>query len=67
MSNFRNDEVDLLEAMAMLAVAEEVLGRLVEEGQIKSRRADGTIYFLREEIMGLIDRQIEEVRSKVAS
>ena len=30
---------------------------------MKSRRADGTIYFLREEIDQIIDREIEVVRS----
>jgi hypothetical protein len=62
----RENEMDLLEAMEMLAVPEEVLGKLLEEGKLKHRRADGTIYFLREEIKGLIDRQTEEVRSKAA-
>jgi hypothetical protein len=56
-------EVDLLEAMDMLDVTEEVLGRMAEEGRLKSRSADGAIYFLREEIDALIDRQIDEVRS----
>jgi hypothetical protein len=63
----RSNEVDFLEAMEMLAVPEEVLGKLVEEGKLKTRRADGTLYFLVEEIKGLIDRQTEEVRSKAAS
>jgi hypothetical protein len=53
-------EVDLLEAMDMLDVPEEVLGKLAEEGTLKARRADGTIYFLYEEIEALIIRQIEE-------
>jgi hypothetical protein len=59
----RRKEVDLLEAMDMLDVDEEVLGRLAEEGKVKSRRADGTIYFRRKDIEELVDRQIEEVRS----
>jgi hypothetical protein len=49
MSNSRV-EVDLLEAMDMLDVPEEVLGKLAEEGKLKSRHAYGTIYFVREEI-----------------
>lgn len=57
-------EVDLLQAMFMLDVPEEVLGKLAEEGKLKARRADGTIYFLREEIEELVDRQIEEARSE---
>jgi hypothetical protein len=56
-------EVDLLEAMDMLDVPEEVLGKLADEGKLKTRHADGTIYFLREEIEKLIDLQIEEVRA----
>lgn len=58
MNIFRNEE-----ALDMLDVSEEVLGRLAEEGKVKSRRADGTIYFLREEIEKLVDLQIEEVRA----
>ncbi len=60
----QKNEVDLLEAMHMLDVPQEVLGKLAAEGKLKSRHADGTIYFLREEIEALIDRQIEEVRSE---
>jgi hypothetical protein len=56
----RENEVDLLDAMDMLEVPEEVLGKMAEEGRLKSRRADGTIYFLLEEIDALIDREIEE-------
>jgi len=59
-------EVDLFEAMDMLDVTEEVLGKLAEEGKLKSRRADGTVYFVREEIDQIIDREIEEVRSQGA-
>lgn len=58
------NEVDLFQAMDMLEVPEEVLGKLAEEGKLKSRRADSTLYFLREEIEQLIDQQIEEVRSR---
>ena len=63
MSNARN-EVDFFEAMRLLDVPEEVLGKLVEEGKLKSRRADGAIYFVREQIEELIGRQIQEVRSE---
>jgi len=58
------NEVDLLEAENMSDTPADVLGRLAEEGKLKSRRADGTVYFLREEIEALIDLQIEEVRSE---
>jgi hypothetical protein len=57
------NEVDLREALSILDVPEEVLGKLAEEGKIKSRTADGTVYFLREQIEQLLARQIEEVRS----
>jgi hypothetical protein len=63
MTNSKRIEVDLLEAMRMLDVPEEVLGKLAEEGKLKSRSADGTIYFLREEIEKIAARQAEEVRS----
>jgi len=66
MSNSRI-EVDLLEAMDMLDVPQEVLGKLADEGKLKARRADDTIYFLREEIEALIDRQVEQSRSETAS
>jgi hypothetical protein len=59
----RKNEVDLFDAMDMLDVPEEVLGRLAEEGKVKSRRSDGTLYFVRDEIE-LIDREIELVRSE---
>jgi hypothetical protein len=62
MTNSR-DEVDVIEALDLLDVPEEVLGRLAEEGKLKSRRADGTIYFLRAEIEELVDREIAEARS----
>ncbi len=60
-------EVDLLQAMFMLEVPEEVLGKLAVEGKLKTRRADDTIYFLREEIEELVDRQADEARSKADS
>jgi hypothetical protein len=41
----QKNEMDLLEVIHMLDVPEEVLGKLAEEGKLKSRRADGTIYF----------------------
>ena len=56
----RHDEIELWDAADQLDVPEEVLGRLAAEGIIKSRHADGRIYFLREEIEALEDRQIEE-------
>jgi hypothetical protein len=39
----------LLEAMDMWDVPEEVLVKMAVEGKLKSRRADGAIYFLRNE------------------
>lgn len=63
MSDSTKIEVDLFEAMSMADVPEEVLGKLAEEGTLKSRRADGTIYFLREQIEELVERQVDEARS----
>lgn len=60
----RGSEVDLSEAIDMTDLSEEDLGRLAEAGKLKARRANGAVYFLREEIEALIDRQIEEVRSE---
>ena len=59
----RENEVELWEVLDMLDVDEEVLGRLAEAGKVKSRRAEGKIYFLREEIEQIIDCEIEVVRS----
>jgi hypothetical protein len=60
----RRDEVTFPEAMNLLDVPEEVLGKLAEEGKLKSRSADGTIYFLRNQIDELVDRQMAEELSK---
>jgi hypothetical protein len=65
MRNLRN-EVDLLEAMDMWDVPEKALVKMAEKGKLKTRRAHGTIYFVREEIEQLIDRQIEEAPSQGA-
>ncbi len=56
-----SEVVDLFEAMRLLDVPEEVLGRLAQQGKLKSRHADGTIYFLRDEIEALVGRQLEEL------
>lgn len=66
MSIHRN-EVNFLEAMKLLDVPDDVLGKLAVERKLKSRRAGGEIYFLREEIDALITRQIEEARAEVDS
>jgi hypothetical protein len=58
------NEVDFREALELLDVPEEILGKLAEEGKLKSRRADGTIYFLRDEVEALVNRQAEEIRSE---
>ncbi|MGO9639890.1 MAG: hypothetical protein ACLP1Y_01110 [Candidatus Acidiferrales bacterium] len=62
----RSEEIDLFEAVDLTDLSEELLGRLVEQGKVKARRADGTIYFLREEVEELIDRQRDELRSESA-
>jgi len=57
-------EVDLFEAMRMLDLSsEELLVKMAEERKLKSRRAGGSLYFLREEVEALVVRQIEEARS----
>ena len=56
-------EVDAVEAMRILDVPEEILGKIAEQEKLKSRCADGTIYFLREDIEKIAARQVEEVRS----
>jgi hypothetical protein len=57
------NEVDFRQAMELLDVPEEVLGKMAEEVKLKSRCADGTIYFVREQIEELVERQVEEARS----
>lgn len=65
--SIHTNEVDLFAAMRMTDLPEEVLGKLAEEGKLKSRRAGGEIYFLREEIDALFARQIDEARAEVDS
>ena len=62
----RRSEVDLSKAIDMTNLSEEVLGKLTEWGKLKSRRADGTVYFLRDEIEALVAKQAGEARSKAA-
>jgi hypothetical protein len=62
-NNSTKIEVDLFEAMSMADVPEEVLGKLTKQGKLKSRSADGTIYFLREQIEELVEQQADEARS----
>lgn len=56
-------EVDAVEAMRMLDVPEEILGKIAEQEKLKSRCADGTRYFLKSDIEKIAARQVEEVRS----
>ena len=65
----RKNEVDVFEALELLGddVSQEVLGRLAEQGIIRSRlAADGNVYFLREDIEKVVDRQIAEARRAAA-
>jgi hypothetical protein len=58
-------EVDFLEAVDMLDVGEELLAKSSVRKENSNRDAlTETIYFLREEIEKLIDRQIDEVISE---
>jgi hypothetical protein len=56
----RPEEIELWDAADELDVPEEVLGRLIEEGKLKCRRADGRVYVLKGEIDKIVDRQIAE-------
>lgn len=62
----KETEVDLVEAAQMLDLPEEIVGRLAEDGTLKSRRCDDTMYFLRSSVETFIDRQIKEARSAAA-
>lgn len=63
----RRDEIALLDAADLLEMPQESLCRLAEEKKLKSRCADGELYFLREEIEALHCEQVEEVRAQEAS
>jgi hypothetical protein len=57
----RQEEVDVLEAADLLDLPPDTVGKLVEQEKLKSRRADGTVYFLRTQIEELGRRQLEEL------
>ena len=63
----RATEVDLAEAVRLLDLPEEAVCRLAEAGKLKSPRAAGELYMVREEVEALRRRQIEEVRAQEAS
>jgi Helix-turn-helix domain len=63
----RRNEVELFEAIEMTDLEEETLLRLAEAGELKARRAGGTVYFEREEIDALIDRMVADAREEIAS
>jgi len=65
MSN-RSNEIDLFEAVDLTGLSEDLLGRLIEQGKLRARRADGTVYFDRAELGGLVERQRDELRSESA-
>ena len=62
MSNSTRIEVDAVEAMRMLDLSEEILGKIAEQEKLKTRHADGTVYFLRQQILDLLARQLDEAR-----
>jgi hypothetical protein len=59
-------EVDLFAAIDLTALEEETLFKLAEAGELKARRAGGTLYFLREEIDVLIKHMVANARKEVA-
>lgn len=63
----RTNEVDLNAASNKLDVPAEILCRMAEAGELKSRCADGTVYFLVEQIEVLARRQSDEARAMEAS
>jgi hypothetical protein len=63
----RRDEISLCDAADLLETPQESLYRLAEEGKLKSRRAGGDLYFLREESESLHGNQVEELRAQVSS
>ncbi len=63
----RRNEVELLEAIDMTDLEEEMLLKLAEAGELKARRAGGTVYFERESLDRLVERMIADARNEVAS
>jgi hypothetical protein len=63
----QQDWIELSDAANVVDLPAQVLGRLAEQGQLKFRRTDGQLYFLRTDISELIGRQIEELRSTADS
>lgn len=55
------EEVDVLEAADLLDLPPEIVGKLVEQENLRCRRADGTVYFLRAQIEALSHRQLDEL------
>lgn len=64
----RANEVDLVGAVRLLDdVPPEVICRLAESGKLKTRQADGNVFFLISEIEDLARRSAEEARAAEAS
>ena len=63
----RRDEIGLFGAADLLDLPEENLCRLAKEGKVKSRRVDGALCFLREEIESLRRMKAKELRAQEAS
>jgi hypothetical protein len=62
-SSMRANEADLAEAVRLLDLPAEVVCRLAEAGKLKSRQADGTVYFLILHVQDLARCQAEEARA----
>jgi hypothetical protein len=60
------NEIEIIEALRLTELEEETLLKLAEAGELKARRAGGTVYFERECLERLVERMIENARSEVA-
>lgn len=60
------NEVEIAEALRLTELDEETLLKLAEAGEVKARRAGGTVYFDRAALDRLVARMTDEARKEVA-
>jgi hypothetical protein len=61
------NEIEILAAVKLTELQEETLLRLAEAGELKARRAGGTVYLERESLDRLVERMVADARNEVAS
>jgi hypothetical protein len=61
------NEIEILAAVKLTELQEETLLKLAEAGELKARRAGGTVYFEVECLERLVERMVADARNEVAS